>query len=78
MHTCIILSAVSEASYGNRPRYSGFKYAAAKVISGGCPYGWHKYNNHCYWFSRQKLNWYRASVSLLLSANPASNIIENI
>ncbi|XP_055997533.1 perlucin-like protein [Ostrea edulis] len=54
--------AVSEASYGNRPRYSAFKYAAAKVTSGGCPYGWHQYNNHCYWFSREKLNWYRASM----------------
>ncbi|XP_061189043.1 perlucin-like protein [Saccostrea echinata] len=54
--------AVSEASYGNAPRYRAFKYAAARVVSGGCPYGWHQYNKRCYWFSRDKLNWYRASM----------------
>ena len=55
--------SVSEASYDYAPKYSAFKYAAAKLVAGGCGPGWHQYNKRCYWFSREKLNWYTASVS---------------
>nr|XP_022316178.1 perlucin-like protein [Crassostrea virginica] len=54
--------AVSEASYDYAPKYSAFKYAAAKLVAGGCGPGWHQYNKRCYWFSREKLNWYTASM----------------
>ncbi|XP_061176072.1 neurocan core protein-like [Saccostrea echinata] len=50
------------AGYGAAPRYSSFGYAAAKVLAGGCPYGWSPYHGSCYYFSRDKLSWWQAEM----------------
>lgn len=56
----LVLLAV-HASYDNAPQYNTFGYAAAK-FTGQCPPGWDLYHSSCYYFSRDRLSWWQASV----------------
>lgn len=55
-------SFVVEGSYNYAPKYGKFGYVAAKVAAGSCPYGWSLYHGSCYYFSRDRLTWWQASV----------------
>jgi hypothetical protein len=52
-----------EGSYNYAPTYGKFGYVAAKIAAGSCPYGWSLYHGGCYYFSRDRLTWWQASVS---------------
>lgn len=43
--------------------YRIFKYEDDHIKKDDCPPYWHKYDKNCYLFSRDRLNWYKASVS---------------
>eukprot|EP00105_Crassostrea_gigas_P016522 XP_011433933.1 PREDICTED: uncharacterized protein LOC105332896 [Crassostrea gigas] len=43
--------------------YKIFKYEDDHIKKDDCPPYWHKYDKNCYLFSRDRLNWYKASVS---------------
>lgn len=43
--------------------YKIFKYEDDYIKQGDCPPYWHRYDKNCYFVSRNRLDWYRASVS---------------
>lgn len=43
--------------------YKIFKYEDDHIKKDDCPPYWHRYDKNCYLFSRDRLNWYKASVS---------------
>lgn len=49
--------------------YKIFKYEDDHFKKGDCPPYWHKYDGNCYLFSRDRLNWYLASVSVIIPVN---------
>nr|XP_034319629.1 perlucin-like protein isoform X1 [Crassostrea gigas] len=82
MNYCIIITllllvlAAVHASYDNAPKYSAFGYAAAKLTGRHCPPGWLQYHQSCYYFSRDRLSWWQASMKCASMGGFLCNIDE--
>ena len=50
-----------------KPKTFKFKMEEPNLGNQSCPYAWLKYGGSCYFFSRDELNWYKATVSLLFT-----------
>nr|XP_022316220.1 perlucin-like protein [Crassostrea virginica] len=72
----VFICAAVEASYDNAPKYNSFGYAAAKILANTCPPGWSQYHNSCYYFSRDRMSWWQASMKCASMGGFLCNIDE--